>query len=156
MTHRRFCQNFSEDGTKLFFGTAPRPLEKDTSLLDEEIVNLEVWSYNDSRLHTQQKVEKDRDLKKAYTAVLNIGNKSVAQLGQLNMGQVRLGNEGNASNALGSNDKPYQITSSWEGRSYNDLFAIDISTGTVKKIAEKIINTTNKDSFSSQLVAENA
>ena len=38
---------FSKDNTKLFFGTAPEPILQDTSILDEEIVNVEVWTYKD-------------------------------------------------------------------------------------------------------------
>jgi hypothetical protein len=36
---------FSEDGSKLYFGIAPPPPLADTTLLPEEIVNVEVWAW---------------------------------------------------------------------------------------------------------------
>ncbi len=38
---------FSENGNRLFFGIAPTPQLPDTTLLEEEIVNVEVWNYKD-------------------------------------------------------------------------------------------------------------
>ena len=72
---------FSKDGSKLYFGTAPEPIVQDTTLLPEEIVNVEVWSYTDGRLHTQQKVEKEADLKTSYLAVVQTPDLSIVQLG---------------------------------------------------------------------------
>lgn len=46
---------FSEDGGRLFFGLAPPPILPDTSLLEEEIPVVEVWSTGDSRMYTRQK-----------------------------------------------------------------------------------------------------
>ncbi|MFT4568747.1 MAG: hypothetical protein ACI9FN_003716, partial [Saprospiraceae bacterium] len=41
---------FSQDGSKLFFHTSPPPIVKDTMLLEEEIIQVEIWSYKDQRL----------------------------------------------------------------------------------------------------------
>ena len=46
--------SFSENGKRLFFGIAPTPILQDTNLLEEEIVEVEVWSYTDKKLYTQQ------------------------------------------------------------------------------------------------------
>ncbi|MEQ8715954.1 MAG: hypothetical protein RIC80_23270, partial [Cyclobacteriaceae bacterium] len=48
---------FSQNGQKLYFEIMPNPIQQDTSLLEDEIVNVEVWSYNDPRLYTQQRSE---------------------------------------------------------------------------------------------------
>ena len=62
---------FSENGERLFFGMTPKPELPDTTLLEEEIVNVEVWNYKDPRLHTQQNIELKKDQKKAYRCWLN-------------------------------------------------------------------------------------
>ncbi len=131
--------NFSKDGSKLFFGTAPEPIVQDTTLLPEEIINVEVWSYTDSKLHTQQKVEKESDSKKSYVAVMTLNNSNIQQLGNKTIENISLGDEGNAGIALGSNPQPYNRSISWEGfPGYNDLYVVDISTGNSEKIATKI------------------
>jgi len=130
---------FSKDGVKLFFGIAPEPIIKDTTLLPEEIVNVEVWSYTDGRLHSQQKVEKEDDLKKAYTIVVDLESMNLQQIGTLKIPQISTGDEGNATIALGTSRLPYQRYLSWEGSPpYNDLFIIDLSNGVAHQFGEKI------------------
>ena len=60
---------FSRDGSKLFFGMAPPLLQKDTNLLEEEIVQVEVWGTEDPYIYPMQKVRLDQERKNAFTAV---------------------------------------------------------------------------------------
>lgn len=134
-----FKVEFSQDGSRLFFGTSPIPLLKDTLLLPDEVVNVEIWSYLDQKLATQQKVDLEKDKKKAYTAVVHINNMSVKQLGTKNMEITSRGNEGNADFALGQNYLPYLKTISWEGfPRYQDASMINMKTGKPEKIGIKI------------------
>jgi len=105
----------TSDGTKLFWGIAPTPVQQDTSLLEEEIVNVEVWHWQDAKLHTQQKVQKDREAKRAYTVVWNPATNKFIQLGTLEMPETRWGNKGNAKEVLAYNENPYYKKVSWEG-----------------------------------------
>ena len=130
---------FAKDGSKLFFGTSPQPVLQDTMLLPEEIVHVEVWSYQDARLHTQQKIEKEKDQKKSYTAVYHIDTKQIVQLGNETIPDISFGNEGNASWVLGSNPNPYMKSISWEGFPIqNDLYLINTITGDRSSIAQKV------------------
>ena len=60
--------SFSKTGSRIYFGTSPLPLVQDTTLLDDEIIQVEVWNYKDGRLMTQQEYNKENDLKKSYLA----------------------------------------------------------------------------------------
>jgi len=60
---------FSKSGQRLFFGTAPARAPKDTSLVDIDLVKLDIWHYNDDYLQTQQLKNLDRDLKRSYRAM---------------------------------------------------------------------------------------
>ncbi len=40
-----FTPDFSKDGSKLYVGLSPQPVQQDTALLSEEIVNVEVWNW---------------------------------------------------------------------------------------------------------------
>jgi len=134
-----FKNTFSKDESKLYFGLKSFPILQDTTLLDEEIVNVEVWSYKDLRLHTQQKIEKEDDLKKAYVAVADLNNMRITNLGDKSVPEVELGNEGISRFALGINTQPYQSLFSWEGGPYyKDLYLINTQNGSRKMFKEKL------------------
>jgi dipeptidyl aminopeptidase/acylaminoacyl peptidase len=121
---------FSKDGSKLFFGIAPEPILQDTTLLDDEIVNVEVWRYDEPRLHTQQKVQLEQEKKRNYLCVLHTAEHRVTQLGDLLVPEIRTGNENNAPVALGFNEQPYLMETSWTGGpACRDVYVTDVSDG---------------------------
>ncbi|MBK6935932.1 MAG: PD40 domain-containing protein [Chitinophagaceae bacterium] len=56
--------NFSKSGNRLFFGTAPIQPPKDTTLVEMDLVKLDVWHYKDDYLQTQQLYNMQRELQK--------------------------------------------------------------------------------------------
>ncbi len=130
---------FSKDGQKLYFGIAPPPVLQDTMLLPEEIVQVEVWTYNDSRLYTQQESQLERDKKKSYDAVFHTGSGKLVQLATEQLPDVNTGDEGNAPFALGYNQEPYLKETSWEGGpTRKDVYLLDVQTGKAKEIGKAV------------------
>lgn len=130
---------FSRNGQRLFFGTAPQPILEDTSLLEEEIVQVEVWTTRDARLYPQQKIQMNRDKRQTYLAMYDITGNRFRQLENLDMPSVMVGDEGNARYALAQNDEPYQIRTSWEGYPpAKDVYLIDLQTGSSKEIVTEM------------------
>lgn len=131
--------SYSEDESILYFGLATPPVLQDTSLLDEEIVNVEVWTYDEPRLYTVQELQVDNDRKKSYlTAIhLNKGNQLV-QLATTAYPNATLGNEGNAQQVLVNTSEPYELQRQWEGGLYRDYAIVDINNGEVKKVLAKV------------------
>lgn len=129
---------FSDDGNKLFFATAPKKmaLPKDT-LLEEEKVKVDIWAWNDPRLQSQQLKNLDDDLKKTYLSLYRIPERKIIQVGDTVVDDIRTYRKGDAEFALGINDEPYQILSSWEGASYRDYYYIDMKTGSRKLLLKK-------------------
>lgn len=139
-----FKPKFSKDGTKLFFGMTPPPILEDTLLLDEEKVNVEVWSYQDSRLHTQQKVNLSKDKKRAYQVIYHPKNQQFIPLHDEDLPELNRGQEGNADIALAYRTEPYLKETSWEGwPAYKDLYTVDVNNGQKKLIAKKIRGNVN-------------
>ena len=134
--------SFSKDETKLYFGLATPPIVKDTTLIDEEIVNVEVWTYNEPRLYTVQELQVKNDRKKSYQTVihLNTANKLV-QLATTNYPNSLLGDEGNANYALVRNPKPYQLESQWTGSRLSDYAVVNTTTGETKKALSKVTSS---------------
>jgi dipeptidyl aminopeptidase/acylaminoacyl peptidase len=129
---------FSKDGTKLFFGTAPKPVVQDTLLLTEEIVNVEVWTSNDDYIYPQQNKQLENEKKRSFLAVMNLVDKGIMQLADLEVPTMELGNEGNASYFLGSTNIPYRKNITWEGSAANDLYLYNLQDKVKKKIASSL------------------
>ena len=129
---------FSEDGNKLYFGVAPPPVLNDTSLLPEEIVNVEVWAWTENRLYTEQKNRLEGEKKRAYSVVWHIKKDKLVPLGSKDIPEVRYQEQRDADLALGFNDEIYAKSTSWEGAPHRDLYAIDVKTGDKQRIADHL------------------
>jgi len=129
---------FSKDNTKLYFGLSKPPIVKDTTLLDEEIVNVEVWTFDEPRLYTEQELQVESDTKKSYRTAIHLKNNKLVQLGNENYPNDEIGNEGNAVYALVNNPMPYELQSQWEGSTARDYAVVNIENGITKKILTKI------------------
>lgn len=129
---------FSKDGKMLYFGIAPTPILQDTNLLEEEIVNVEVWNWTDGRLHTNQKTLIDREKRRTYDVIWHIDDNRFVPIASRDMPDVSYDTERNAKIALGSTEEPYLQLLSWEGASYRDVWLVDLNTGAKKEIARKL------------------
>lgn len=127
---------FSENSERIFFGTAPAPLQKDTTKLDENRPDVQIWKWDEDIQYTQQVYNKQKDLKKTYTAVYNINSNKSFQLADKNIPNLLTADEGNAPIALLSTNLPYATEQMWEGRSRYDIYTINMETGDRKQIKE--------------------
>jgi dipeptidyl aminopeptidase/acylaminoacyl peptidase len=134
LVSENFNPYFSKDGSKLFFGTNPVPIVKDTALLAEEIVNVEVWHWQDDYIYPEQNVRADRDRKRSYLAVMHLENRKLVQLGNEKMSDINVGNEGNSKYALGKDDRAYRISRTWDTGGGHDLYLVNVADGSSKMI----------------------
>ncbi|QBA65338.1 hypothetical protein [Muriicola soli] len=131
--------HFSKDETKLYFGLAKPPIIKDTSLLEEEIVNVEVWTYDEPQLYTVQELQLKNDTVQAYTSVIHLDKKNaLTQLGNDTYPEIILTANGNAPVALLINSTPYALESQWTGERARDYAVFNLATGAQKKILAKV------------------
>ncbi|MFN4255267.1 MAG: alpha/beta hydrolase family protein [Saprospiraceae bacterium] len=129
---------FSDDGTKLFFGIAPPPVLPDTSLLPEEIVNVEVWAWTDEYLHTQQKARLDDEKKRSYPVVYRIRDKKFVPLGSEDLPEIRFTRSRDAELAVAWTEKPYAQELIWDGEAHRDVYALNLKTGDKTLIAKNL------------------
>lgn len=121
--------NFSKDASRLFFGTAPMPLQKDTTVLAENRPNVQVWSGNEPVQYTVQHYNVQKDLKKTYTAVLHLSDNKMVQLADTLLPDLSISREGSGDYALASTSRPYSLSSMWEGRTRYDYYRVSLHTG---------------------------
>jgi len=126
---------FSDDNKRLFFSTAPciAHIPKD-SIPEEDKVSLDLWSWTDTRLMSQQLKELEKDTKKTYLAVYDISLNKIYQLATEEVPDIRLLKKGSGRYALTSTAKPYELEASWEARSKKDYYVTDLEKGTRRKV----------------------
>ncbi len=129
---------FSKDDSKMYFGTAlrPEPEEKDT-LLDEEKVRLDLWSWTDDVLQPQQLVELKKDKNKNYLTVYQVDTKKVIRLSDEFVPKVVTLLHGNSDVALGISDHDFRQEQSWDYPYKRDYYRININNGDTQIIREK-------------------
>ena len=121
---------FSENGKRLFFYTQPR-LEYtiDTTLMDDEIAQVDVWNYKDRMTQPEQKLRKSR-----------LQNKSTEQFYDTATGEIINLNSYDATGTLWDRDleknlvliadnEKYDIARSWEYPWRTDYYLQNVFTG---------------------------
>jgi dipeptidyl aminopeptidase/acylaminoacyl peptidase len=129
---------FSPDGTRLFFGTAPKPVpepkEKDELL---ENVVVDIWNWQDGFLQSNQLNDLEDEQRRTYQAVWFVDGGRIVQLADPALQTVEITDERDGRVALGEDDREYRNRVSWDTR-YADLYLLDVQTGTRQLLAEEI------------------
>ncbi len=130
---------FSDSGNRLYFEIAPFPKKepKDT-LLENEKVHLDIWSWTDKRLQAQQLVELKNDLKKKYKAFYNFKNKQIIQL-EDSISTTHINKKIDAEYFLIQSDDKYKRMMSWDIDFPSDYYLLDAHTGQKERLSEKKI-----------------
>lgn len=130
---------FSKKDERLFFGVAApsKPEPKDT-LLDEEKIKLDLWSWTDGKLQPEQLAEKDSELKRTYLTYFDVKNKKIVQLEDESLKTVRTCLRGDGDNAIGYDYSKYERIGSWEMPYYKDIYVVNMGTGKRQMVIEKI------------------
>lgn len=129
---------FSENEERLFFGLRTTPIVKDTTLIAEEIVNVEVWTYDEPRLYTVQELQVKNDKKKAYMSLFDFESNKMVQIANTDFDIARYGDEGNSDYAIVGNNTPYMLESQWTAQRPMDMQRVNLKTGERTKIGSKI------------------
>jgi dipeptidyl aminopeptidase/acylaminoacyl peptidase len=125
---------FSEDGLRLYLGTAPPPEPPaDPDSREPRPIPVDIWSWKDPQLQPMQRVRAEQERQRNYRAVVHLSDKRFVQLATPEMPAVDPVED--SARALGSSDIPYRMEMSWD-QSYNDHFVVDVKTGSSKKFLE--------------------
>lgn len=130
--------SFSKEGTRLFFGTAPRPPEepKDT-VPDSKKVVVDIWNWKDPLIQPMQLVQATRERNRTYLAYASTADLRVVQLATEEIPEVTVAKEGEGSLAVGSATVHYGPMVSYDG-TYGDVYLIDVATGAAEMVLEKL------------------
>jgi len=128
--------SINTSGTRLFFGIAPMPLERDTTLVDFETAKLDVWHYLDEYVQPAQLIQLPQTLRTNYLSYLNIQQpqNGLVQLSTPEYPNTVVPNDLSSEWAYSLTNKPYRIESMWNTDSPDDLYLINVADGKARKL----------------------
>jgi dipeptidyl aminopeptidase/acylaminoacyl peptidase len=121
--------SFSKSGGRLFFGTAPIATPKDTSLVDIDLVKLDVWHYKDDYLQTQQLFNLQNELKRNYLTVYDFRQNKMEHLGSKGIPTIYQTAEGDGEYFIAITDTGRRIPAQWAANTLKDVYALEVATG---------------------------
>jgi dipeptidyl aminopeptidase/acylaminoacyl peptidase len=119
---------FSKSGNRLFFGTAAILPPRDTTLVDIDLVKLDVWHYNDDYLQTQQLFGLNTELRRNYLAVFDFPGNKMEQLASKAVPTIIQTGEGDGAVFIATTDTGRRVQRQW-GVGRTDVYAVEVGTG---------------------------
>ncbi len=121
--------SFSKNGKKLYFDTAPIPAPKDTTLVDFDLVKLDIWHYNEDYLQTTQLSRLNRAREEDFQAVYDLTTGKFVQLTNKTLPNVYPTKEGDGNVVYGVTDFGRRVESQWAGNTKKDIYAVNVNDG---------------------------
>ncbi len=120
--------SWSSSGSRVFFGIAPILPEKDTMLLEDEMINVEIWHHDAPKLYTELEASKEADIKKTFAVLYDINEKVVLPLETQDLDKTLISAKGDGRYALQLRNHPYQKRVTWQGEHPKDFVLLDTKT----------------------------
>ena len=129
---------FSKNGSRLFTGIGPISPKKDTSIVDFEHPELDIWNWDAIHTPPQQRLNNKKILSKTYPAVINLSSTNkIVSLTQSYFDDIVYLNGGESEWALSSDEAKYERSSVWDYRQDSDLSLVNLNTGERKPVYTK-------------------
>ncbi len=125
---------FSENGNYLYFkvGKRPKVKQKDT-IAPYEKYHLDLWSWTDNRLQSQQLIHLKKDQKKADLFVFHTTTKKTIRITDSTLKINQQSKFHNEQYLLASSQTPYLKEMTWDGW-YYDYYRIAVETGDKERL----------------------
>ncbi len=123
---------FSEDGLRLYLGTAPPPAPPAAENAPAARA-VDIWSWQDPLMQPMQRVRAQQERNRNYRAVVHLADKRFVQLATPDLPNVNPGDD--PTRAIATNEMPYRREMSWD-TTYSDVFLVDLKSGNRQKLLD--------------------
>ena len=136
---------FSKNSSRVLLGVAECMPPKDTTIVDFETAQLDIWSYDIYMTPPIQKARAAQLRTATYESVINLGadRHRIIRLNHEITATTSYFNGAEGQWALVRDNKPYQISSTWDSNSFQDVYLVDMNTGESKCLFKKLNGTAN-------------
>jgi dipeptidyl aminopeptidase/acylaminoacyl peptidase len=117
---------------------APPPARPGEDGADDEKPDLVIWHWQDPRLQSQQQVQEEADKSFSYLSIYRVKDKKFIRLADEQVRSVMPAPKERW--AIGTDVREYELEASLSGRRYQDVYVIDLQTGTRKLALKKARN----------------
>ena len=131
---------FSKNSSRVLLGVAECMPPKDTTIVDFESAQLDIWAYDIYMTPPIQKARLSQLKTATYESVINLGEDrhSITQLNPEITAVVRYIDGAEGAYCLVVDDKPYQISSTWDSNGFCDVYLVDMKTGERTELFKKL------------------
>lgn len=128
---------FDKSGQVVFFGVMRTPVvpPKDTLTPPDELVKLDIWSWNDPLINPMQQKRLDADKKYSYRMAFLLDANKYVPLANDAVPEVQINLDRLTPWLVGYNNKPYQIQRTWESEGKYDVWLLNVFDGKKRRIA---------------------
>ena len=132
--------SFMDDDRFMFIGVAPLPkvYEEDSTRLESEKVNVDIWSWNDPDIQPYQLNNAKSDQKRSFTARILPKDQGLLLLEDEVISSFRLDPEAEHNVVLASSEEPYRKMHSYAYPWPEDFYVIDLKTGERTSVGEEL------------------
>ncbi len=121
---------FSENGNRLYLYSKPRVVyNRDTTLLKDEIPQVDVWNWQDKLIQPEQKSKFKELDQKAFVSYYNTKTKKYIHIQDDTIDDLIFDKNKEQQFVLGATGAPYDIKRSWDLPWTKDFYIIDTNTG---------------------------
>jgi dipeptidyl aminopeptidase/acylaminoacyl peptidase len=114
----------------------PAPANNNDAPNADERVDLVLWHWLDSRLQSQQEVQENADRSFSYLAEYRVQPKKFIRLADEDIRSVQVGRTERW--AIGQDSREYDLLGNLDGRRFQDIHVIDMTTGSRRLAAKRV------------------
>lgn len=128
---------FTPDGKRVFLGVGAIRPAKDTTIVDFETAQLDIWNWDAILTPPQQRLNVNKKLKKTYSATIDLSEPGrIVPLTTSYFDNIRLLNGGLSEWVLSGDNSKYERTSVWDYNNKYDFALVNVKDGSRKIVAE--------------------
>jgi len=126
---------FTLKGGRLLVNLPQIKAPKDTTIIESEQAKLDIWNYDALRLPPQQKVSRGARTIQGEIDLANPGKMII--LTKTPEERLTLIKGGETDLGIISDDSKYAIDATWNGKSYSDVYFVNLKDGSRRLLAQK-------------------
>lgn len=128
--------SFSKNGARVLVGAAPKQAPKDTTIVDFEMAQLDIWHWEDPLVQPQQLIERRREERRTYIGIVSPKQPhQFMPVATEEMPYATIANEGDGQYALLWSNFPYRIEGTWDLTAKYDVWIKDLESNTLQEVA---------------------